>query len=181
MEWSSDQPTANCLLRGLWRSHLETVHEWEYSFPSIHAILTKLMLCFLSVQISPLVIHWSAENMWHKHLSATCSWQAASHNLFSAMHMNVAPNSVWYMSFPQGLAGVPGQPGEPGKEGKRVSKHKQSPNSCEAWLVVLLTVRTWPRERPNSSWVAVVVLGGIGDDLWTPWERRGGVGLLCDN
>lgn len=47
------------------------------------------------------------------------------------MHMNVAPNSVWYMSFLQGLAGVPGQPGEPGKEGKRVSKHKQSPNSCE--------------------------------------------------
>ncbi|KAG7230159.1 hypothetical protein INR49_009879 [Caranx melampygus] len=50
----------------------------------------------------------------------------------------------------KGLAGVPGQPGEPGKEGKRVSKQKPSV-SCEAWLVVVLTERTQPGERPNSS------------------------------
>lgn len=83
-----------------------------------------------------------------------------SHNfsLQCQMHANVAPNSLWCMSFPQGSAGVPGQPGEPGKEGKRVSKQKQS-TSCVAWLVFVLTVRTWPGERPNSSWVVFVVLG----------------------
>lgn len=39
-------------------------------------------------------------------------------------------------------------------------------------------MRTWPRERPNSSWVAVVVLGGGGDDLWNPPREEGRCGLV---
>lgn len=137
-----------------------------FSLLSIHAILTKLIV-FPIIANKPTsypLVCW--EHVAQTSVCISFFLQEASRNLFlkCQMHMNVAPNSLWYMSFPQGSAGVPGQPGEPGKEGKRVSKQS---TSCVAWLVLALTARTWPRERPNSSWLAVVVSG----------RRRWSVGL----
>lgn len=178
---------ADCLLRGSWRSHLQTLHERErkgnysctFSLLSVHAFLTQLMLCFLSLQIC-----WEHVAQICLHLLLFFFFfffflQETSHNfsLQCQMHANVAPNSLWCMSFPQGSAGVPGQPGEPGKEGKRVSKQKQS-TSCVAWLVFVLAVRTWPGERPNSSWVVFVVLGEA-KMICGPAKSQGEVRACC--
>lgn len=108
----------------------------NYSSTHIYLFMQfKRMPCFLSAQISPLVILRSAENMWRRHLSASFFLREVVLSSCDAEIFCRAEVTV-IRPFPQGSAGVPGQPGEPGKEGKRVSKQKQF-SSRVAWLVVV--------------------------------------------
>lgn len=75
---------------------------------------------------------------------------------------------------------MPGHPGEPGKEGKRVSKQRQIA-SCVAWLVVVLTERTWPGEKARQQLNGCCCFRGGKDDLWQG-DCNGpakGDGLVC--
>lgn len=151
---------------------------------SIHAILSKLMLCFLSLQISPLVIYWSAENIWHEHLSAWIFIRSKPLFPQCQMHMNVAPNS-FTCPFPRDCLGCQVSQENQAKRAKGwVNRNRPLVVWSGCWLH-LLREPGLGKGQTAAEWL-LLFWGrqrlSVARGLQWAWKYgRVGVGLLYDN